>query len=201
LATDVGTSSTTEAVSSSIDSIPPRKPQRPRINVAIILNRSPLITRTPSVFERAYYAYQARIRRALHNPFQYDFYFKQGSPLEIQFNSEERKRERKAFGAPFGEVEENLDQVEKDENVGIMVDSQADQREGAGEKIMPRRHKADEQNDVRSLDREGQRNLYLLLLQKNPTKQLWRFPQGIVEKGQVLHHVRMKFQLHCMAFD
>jgi hypothetical protein len=93
-------------------------------------------------------------------------------------------------------VEENPDKVEEeDSNAGIMAESQADQREGAGEKIMPRRHKADDQNDVRSLDRQGQRNLYLLLLQKDPTKQVWRFPQGTVEKGEVLHRVRLNFGL------
>src|SRR6266849_3783603 len=55
---------------------------RPKLHTAVILNRSPILTRTPTSFERAYYAYQARIQRALHNPFPHDFYFKPGSLLE-----------------------------------------------------------------------------------------------------------------------
>ncbi|KAG6329546.1 hypothetical protein ID866_9541, partial [Astraeus odoratus] len=99
-ATEVASSGPGDAVE------PATRPKKahPNLHTAIILNRSPLLTRTPSPFERAFYAYQARIHRALHNPFPYDFYFKQGSPLETRFNIEERRRERKAFGAPFGTV-------------------------------------------------------------------------------------------------
>jgi large subunit ribosomal protein L46 len=169
---------------------PPRKTQKPLINTAIILNRSPLITRTPSIFERAYYAYQSRIRRALHNPFPYEFYFKQGSPLEVQFNAEERKRERKAFGYPFGKEEVKVNEKDEPEMetdaFSVVMD---EQREGAGEKIMPRRHEADETGDVHKLDRKGQRNLYLLLQQKAPNNHIWRFPQGTLEKGHLLHQV------------
>jgi large subunit ribosomal protein L46 len=98
-------------------------------------------------------------------------------------------------------VEESPDKVEEDVNAGVADDSQVVQREGAGEKIMPRKHKADIENDVRNLDRQGQRNLYLLLLEKDPTKQLWRFPQGTVEKGEVLHRVRLTFASIINCFD
>ena len=67
-----------------------------------MLNHSPILTRTPLLFERAYYTYQVHIQRALHNPFPHDFYFKLGSLLESKFNLEQCKRDRKAFGSGFG---------------------------------------------------------------------------------------------------
>jgi large subunit ribosomal protein L46 len=154
------------------------------MNTAIILNRSPLITRTPSIFERAYYAYQARIQRALHNPFPYDFWFKQGSPLETRFRAEELKKERNAFGKPFGmpamDAEGNI--------VGPSYEDAGLQEED--EESMPRVHPADTKGDVRSLDRKGQRNLYLLIKSMSEDeKEVWKFPQGEVEKNELLHEV------------
>jgi large subunit ribosomal protein L46 len=116
----------------------------------VILNRSPVITRTPTPFERAYYAYQQRIARALHNPFPHEFYFKPGAPLEQRF--------RRA-----GEEDEAL---------------------------ASRWTKADEAKDVRSLDRQGQRNLYLVLLKKEGGKETWTFPSGDVKPDELLHEVR-----------
>lgn len=162
-----------------------KRSTRPNITTAIILNRSPTLTRTPTPFERAYYAYQARIRRALHNPFPYEFYFKQGSLLETRFNIEEAEREQLAFGKDFtGEVVTN----EKEEANKRAV-AQLSQQEGEGEVIMPRTHEADIKKDTKSLDRKGARNLYLLLRVDQDGKQVWRFPQGGVEKGELLHQV------------
>jgi large subunit ribosomal protein L46 len=122
---------------------------RASLRTAVILNRSPVITRTPTPFERAYYAYQQRIARALHNPFPHEFYFKPGAPLEQRFNLEEARRDRRAFGKNFGADAEGAftkpagtpDAVEEDEA------------------LASRWTKADEAKDVRSLDRQGQRNL------------------------------------------
>jgi len=57
---------------------------------------------------------------------------------------------------------------------------------------MPRTHPADVKEDVKSLDRRGQRNLYLLLHTLEDGKGVWRFPQGDVEKGQFLHQAAQK---------
>ncbi|KAH7927741.1 hypothetical protein BV22DRAFT_1060488 [Leucogyrophana mollusca] len=156
-----------------------KKSGSPALHTSIILNRSPIITRTPSPFERAYYAYQARIHRALHNPFPYEFYFKQGSPLETRFNIEERRRERKAFGTPFG-----VDTSEKSEATELAEASLRDE----DEETLPRIHEADLKNDFKNLNRRGQRNLYLMLLKKESGSDVWRFPQGGVNKGELLHH-------------
>lgn len=162
-----------------VDAALSKKTTRPNLHTGVILNRSPIITRTPTAFEKAYYAYQARIHRALHNPFPYDFYFKQGSPLEARFNIEERRRERKAFGAPFGMQTGETSEAEK-----LAEATMRDEEEA-----MPRVHEADINSDFKNLHRRGQRNLYLLLQKQENGMAVWKFPQGSVDRGELLHHV------------
>ncbi|KAG6879042.1 hypothetical protein C0992_005667 [Termitomyces sp. T32_za158] len=179
--------------SSSSQPVPPirtRRPPRAVITTAVVLNRSPILTRTPSLFERAYYSYQARIRRALHSPFPIDFYFKQGSLLETKFNLEEKKRERRAFGGRFKTEEEYVSQ-EKAATDKAAADQLALQ-EGEDNKLMPRVHEADTSRDYKSLDRKGKRNIYLLLQTLSDGKEIWRFPQGGVEKGELLHQAAQR---------
>ncbi|KAG9318160.1 39S mitochondrial ribosomal protein L46-domain-containing protein [Chiua virens] len=151
---------------------------RPNLHTAVILNRSPLLTPTPTPFEKTFYAYQARIHRALRNPFPTEFYFKQGSPLETRFNIEERRRERSSFGAPFG-LDSSEERVEATELMEIAMKDEVDES-------MPRAHEADE-TDFKNLNRRGQRNLYLLLETRENGKNVWRLPQGDVQKGEFLH--------------
>ncbi|RDB21361.1 54S ribosomal protein L17, mitochondrial [Hypsizygus marmoreus] len=187
----LATETTSEPSSSAL--IPPVRTKRlPRaqISASVILNRSPIITRTPTLFERAYYAYQARIRRALHNPFPFDFYFKQGSLLETQFSMEEKKRERRAFGPKFNKEEEFVSK-EKAAADKAAADQLALQ-EGETEELMPRVHVADTNRDLKSLDRKGKRNIYILLQTKQDSKYIWRFPQGGVEKGELLHQAAQR---------
>lgn len=171
-----------------------KKTVKPHISTAVVLNRSPILTRTPSLFEKAFYAYQQRIRRALHNPFPYEFYFKQGTLLETRFNVEERKREKLAFGPGFLEKENTS---EEKRAADIAAVEQLAQQEGEGEELMSRKHPADDSGDVMSLDRAGTRNLYLLLQAVENGKEVWRFPQGDLGKGQFLHQVRCS--LSCLA--
>ncbi|EPT05402.1 hypothetical protein FOMPIDRAFT_1039417 [Fomitopsis schrenkii] len=149
---------------------------KPAIQTAVILNRSPFLTRTPSPFETSYHAYQARVQRALSNPFPDEFYFRPGSILEGEFNAEEKHREKLAFGGPYV----------KDKPKQAAVDSE--DAAGKPQGPMPRVHEADVKNDVKSLDRQGERNLYLLVHGQNAAgKDVWRFPQGGIEEGQALH--------------
>lgn len=164
----------------------PHKPPRPHLHTAVILNRSPILTRTPTPFERAYYAYQARVQRALHNPFPYEFYFKPGSLLESKFNLEERKRDRKAFGPGFG--------ADHPLAPGAGLSAQDLKKFGRDEDETPapRVHASDENGDLKSLDRKGQRNLYLLVKQKtDAANTAWRFPESaITTSGELLHEVK-----------
>jgi len=185
LATEASTPEVAQA-----DAVLSKKTARPILHTGIILNRSPIITRTPTAFEKAYYAYQSRIHRALHNPFPYEFYFKQGSPLESRFNIEERRRERKAFGAPFG--------MQKGETSEADKLAEATMRDE--EEAMPRIHDADINSDFKHLGRRGQRNLYLLLQMQKDGATVWRFPQGSVEKGELLHHVSNFSSSHACTY-
>ncbi|PPQ64649.1 hypothetical protein CVT26_002739 [Gymnopilus dilepis] len=162
---------------------------KPRISTAVILNRAPILTRSPTPFEKAYYSYQARIRRSLHNPFPNDFYFKPGTLLETRFNLEERKREHRAFGPGFLPKE---DISEEKRLADIAAVEQLAQQEGEGEELMPRVHPSDTNGDTKSLDRQGQRNLYLLLHTSEQGKDVWRFPQGGVAKDQFLHQAAQR---------
>ncbi|KAI0079022.1 60S ribosomal protein L17 [Panus rudis PR-1116 ss-1] len=154
---------------------------KPTLQTAIILNRSPIITREPYPFERAYYAYQARIQRALHNPFPYDFYFKAGSLLEGRFREEEAQREKEAFGRPVRRRKGSADPSASAQPTEI-VDGEEKLRPA------PRVHPSDKTGDVKSLDRAGERNLYLLVFGKDQAgNQVWRFPQGGLQAGELLH--------------
>jgi len=147
---------------------------KPLLEAAVIVNRSPTITRSPSRFEKTFFQYQSRIARALHNPFPYEFYFKQGSPLEAQFNIEERSRERQAFGrltrTMWDTTEANLEAAKlAKEEVG---------------KRATRFTEADKRKDLRSLDRRGERNLYLVTKSEDSS---WSFPRAAIRKGEFLH--------------
>jgi large subunit ribosomal protein L46 len=188
-----------DAPASTSSSAPPAAPPasgskslRAGINTAIILNRAPILTRAPTPFEKAYYQYQQRIQRALHNPFAYDFYFKPGAPLEGAFNLAEAKRDRKAFGKGFGMDAE-----------GAFAPPAAGAPElGAEEEepTAPRFTAADEKGDVKSLDRYGQRNLYLLIQKKVGGKQVWAFPEGGVESDELLHEASSKHAISCTDY-
>lgn len=155
------------------------------LEASVIVNRSPTITRSPSRFEKTFFQYQSRVARALHNPFPYEFYFKQGSPLEAQFNIEERKRERQAFGrltsTMWDTTEANLEAAElAKEEVG---------------KRATRFTEADKRKDLHSLDRRGERNLYLVTKSEDGS---WSFPRATIKKGEFLHQVRNRY--HHLSF-
>lgn len=67
--------------------------------------------------------------------------------------------------------------------------AQLAEQEGEGEEMIPRVHPSDESRDFKSLDRKGKRNLYLLL---QDNEGAWRFPQGDVKKGELLHQAAQR---------
>lgn len=112
--------------------------------------------------------------------------------IEVKFNEEERKRERKAFG-PMFVATEIVDEDQKESQEAAIQKLNEQQQEDEGGELIPRIHPADVSRDYKSLDRKGRRNLYLLLLTKENEKDVWRFPQGGVEKGELLHQVIAPF--------
>ncbi|KAJ7236715.1 50S ribosomal subunit L30 [Mycena haematopus] len=174
--------------SSSSSSRSPRAP-KPILYTSVILNRAPILTPSPTTFERAFYAYQQRIRRALHNPFPSDFYFKQGSLLEARFNAEERFRERVAWGPKYVKEEEVSPEQKAAEQAAI---DQIALQEKSDDKLMPRVHPADAARDYHSLDRKGRRNIYLLIQRAQQGKSVWEFPRGQAEEGELLHQAAQR---------
>lgn len=153
-----------------------------RIITSVLLNRSPILTATPTPFEQAYHNYQARIARALSNPFPREFYFKKGAIAERQFLTEESAREKEAFGDDFGENQlADLGEEDKTGAVGQTEDVTA----------LPREHQSDRVGDVKNLNRKGDRNLYLLV----KAGEGWRLPQGPAESGATLHMAALN-ELH-----
>lgn len=103
--------------------------------------------------------------------------------LEGKFLKEEEVREREAFGRNRDAASGEAVDAAKDEVVEVI---------GQEEEVkpMPREHEADRTGDVRSLERKGERNLYLLIQVKDGGKETWRFPEGGLEEGELLHEVR-----------
>ncbi|KAJ6547153.1 50S ribosomal subunit L30 [Mycena capillaripes] len=184
----VSRSLATVAGESSSLSRSPRAP-KPILYTSVILNRAPILTPSPTVFERAFYAYQQRIRRALHNPFPSEFYFKQGSLLEARFNSEERFRERVAWGPTYAKEEDVSPEKQAAEQAAM---DQMALQEQSDEKLMPRVHPSDAARDYHSLDRKGRRNLYLLIQRTEDKKAIWEFPRGPAEQGELLHQAAQR---------
>ncbi|KAG9096081.1 54S ribosomal protein L17 mitochondrial [Ceratobasidium sp. 370] len=154
----------------------------PPIITSVLLNRSPILTKLPTPFEQAYCDYQARIARALSNPFPREFYFKKGAIAERQFLTEESTREKEAFGQGFGETQlADLAEEDKTGALGQTEDVAA----------LPREHESDRTGDVKNLNRKGDRNLYLLV----KAAEGWRLPQGPAERGATLHTIALQ-ELH-----
>jgi large subunit ribosomal protein L46 len=157
------------------------------LRTAVILNRAPLLTPSPTVFERAFYAYQQRIRRALHNPFPSEFYFKPGSLLESRFKAEERFREKVAWGPTYAKEEDLSPEQKAAEQAAL---DQMALQEKDDDRLMPRVHPSDAARDYHSLDRKGRRNIYLLVQNILDGRDVWQFPEGPAAQGELLHQVR-----------
>ena len=104
---------------------------------------------------------------------------------------EEKTREREAFGRPWLFLKKRSDGLDE---YGNPVDPTVGQTDSIGEEILqppaPRIHESDKTGDVKNLNRQGERNLYLLVRGKDVTgKDVWRFPQGGLEEGELLHQV------------
>lgn len=82
-----------------VTSTAPRKAYR--VLAAPLLSRPPLLTRNLTSFERAYYLYQKRLNERLAIPFTRYFYFKKGTPSDVEWKrkAKPRKTPAKDIGA------------------------------------------------------------------------------------------------------
>ena len=153
-----------------------------KISASIVLSRTPFLTRTPTPLESAVFAYNLKLHRHLSQPFPKDFYFKKGSAAETTFDQLEQERQKSAFAPPAmnkaggkGKGKTPAAGGEQDASTSAAEDQGADRGLYA---VLPRKTAADEANDVRSLERQGERTLYLVVKQG---KAGWRFPADAVD--------------------
>lgn len=172
------------------------------VQTATLVNRSPVLTRPQTSFETALFQYNANVGRALFNPFPYDFYFKSGSLLKRHFNKEERVRESQAFNwgtkkshkSPSKKISTASRPSKKHTQAKVeSVASVSIPPEDLDMELMSRSTEADRINDTKSLNRNGHRNLYLLIKKSNQ----WRLPGALggLRNGELLHEAARR-ELH-----
>ncbi|KAI0480828.1 39S mitochondrial ribosomal protein L46-domain-containing protein [Xylariaceae sp. FL0804] len=177
-----------------------------RIRGGMILTRAPLLTRTPTPFEDAFYFYQKRLNERLAIPFRHNFFFKKdtAADLDWRIKFEERgeiaakelgryyPKGRNAWndellvGSTLSNHERVRDILLKDAESRVTEDGEkAKPHEIVPvERPMDRVTEADRTGDVRRLDRRLDRTLYLLVRRDDGR---WMFPTDEVTTEEHLH--------------
>ncbi|ORX96254.1 hypothetical protein K493DRAFT_314588 [Basidiobolus meristosporus CBS 931.73] len=138
-----------------------------QVAAGVLVARTPVILRDPTSFETAYFKHQESSERDQAAPFPVEFYFKKGSIAEKRWLAEHSGK-----GA-----------ATKDPNgKGALEETGVN----AQFTPAPRETTADLRKDVHSLDRALQRTLYLIV-KKAGQERAWQFPEGLVEKNELLH--------------
>lgn len=156
----------TEASESSTQSDIAQSTERMKdqsIGTYLLLSRLPTILPSPTPFESSVYAYNAKLERALSQPFPRDLYFKKGSAAETQFLEDEKERQAARKGD--AKVNEQLSSVP-------LSSAQS-------QTLTSRKTQADETNDVRSLQRKLERTLFLVIKGGKAGEQ-WTLPHSVI---------------------
>ncbi|KAM0485902.1 hypothetical protein ACHAPX_000598 [Trichoderma viride] len=198
----------TETKASVTDAAPPptsTKTSYPYdIRSGLVLTRPPLLTRTLHPFENAYYFYQKRLEERLNTPFITSIYFKPDTAAQLDWSLKVQERggtvakelgtyhgkNSKAWddelkvGDQLSSQESVLDSLLKDAAARVSDDAEVIAPEDVVpvERPVERLSEADKKNDVRRLDRQMERTLYLVV--KGPDG--WGFPADVL-KDENLH--------------
>jgi len=138
------------------------------ISVGILLKRAPIILKPLSEFEIAYLKYRRELDKNDAKPFPADFFFKKGTINEKKWSNALTAAEEE--GIPEDKVMEKYQESEI-----------------ASLKLENSKTKADIENNVKALNRALDCTLYLIV--KRNAKSDWEFPNGLLEKDEVLHEV------------
>ena len=178
----------------------------------MILTRPPLLTRTQTPFEDAFYFYQKRLNERLTLPFTQSAFFKRDTPPQLDWALKLKERNG-VVAREVGQYNGRSASAWDDElRVGDKLSSPETLRETILEDAVPRVSddaeeipvdervpverpiervtEADKKGDVRRLDRELERTLYLVVM---GDKGRWEFPTASVTTDEALHEVRMPF--------
>lgn len=173
----------------------------------LILTRPPLLTRKLHPFENAFFFYQKRLEERLNTPFITGIYFKPDTSRRLDWDLKVRERQgavAKELGVYHGKSsrawEDELavgDEMSSQESLvkSLLRDAEARVSDDAevipAEDVVPvegplaRETEADKKKDVKRLDRELERTLYLVVKGKDG----WGFPADVVAGGENLHVV------------
>lgn len=157
LITEASESSTQSDIAQSTETM-----KNQSIGTYLLLSRLPTILPSPTPFESSVYAYNAKLERALSQPFPRDLYFKKGSAAETQFLEDEKERQAARKGD--AKVNEQLSSVP-------LSSAQS-------QTLTSRKTQADETNDVRSLQRKLERTLFLVIKGGKAGEQ-WTLPHSV----------------------
>jgi large subunit ribosomal protein L46 len=150
------------------------------VYASVVLSRPPMLTPTLHRFEESFYFYQRRLDQRLALPFTRYFYFKKGTPTDLEW-----KRKQKEHADPYtgfgkeGWRDELLVGDDRYKEAGTyerLVKTTVTGEEGLEDAgIMERETEADRKKYRKSLDRAGEKTLYLLV---KKDKGRWSFPEA-----------------------
>ncbi|MBE3047644.1 hypothetical protein IMZ48_35055 [Candidatus Bathyarchaeota archaeon] len=204
------TAAAAEATPSTPDAPPsPATSPRSLIRAGVILTRAPLLTRSETPLESAYYFYQKRLNERLTLPFTQAAFFKRDTPPQLDWAEKLRERggvvareigqyngrsasawdDELRVGDGLSGQEALRDSILKDAEARVSEDAEVIPLEDRVpvERPLDRVTEADRTGDVKRLDRELARTLYLVV-QKEDGK--WEFPTASVSTDEALHDVR-----------
>ncbi|KAI4107177.1 MAG: hypothetical protein L6R37_001754 [Teloschistes peruensis] len=194
-----------------------------KIKASVLLSRPPLLTRSLTPFEKAFFLYQKRLNERLALPFTRYFYYQKGTPGDVEWKQKIRERLTPArdigrynaygkegwndellIGAQEAEPENQLE--------ALVRDAEAEVKEGEGEeraergqqelkkeavqRPMPRVTEADRVGDMKSLDRRLERTLYLVVKEGKERGGRWWFPSDVLTGKESLHTAAERVIVH-----
>ncbi|KAJ6446443.1 50S ribosomal subunit L30 [Purpureocillium lavendulum] len=181
------------------------------VRSGLILTRAPLLTRRLHPFENAFFFYQKRLEERLNTPFITSIYFKPDTARRLDWNLKVREREgavAKELGVYHGKSarawddelkvgdalssqDSMLDSLLRDAEARVSDDAEVIAPEDVVpvERPVARETEADRKGDVRRLDRQLDRTLYLVVKGKDGS---WGFPADVVPKNENLHEAAQR---------
>lgn len=175
------------------------------INAGVVLSRPPQITRDLEPFEKAFHFYQKRLNERLALPFTKYFYFKRGTPADVDWKNKIKERRTPArdignynayasdawndellLGSKESEPENLVEALVQDAESTANATSQDTSKKEEIPRPFSRVTEADKKGDHKSLNRLLSRTLYLLVQSKEG---YWKFPSLPIEEEETLREV------------
>ncbi|KAI4259285.1 MAG: hypothetical protein LQ352_000825 [Teloschistes flavicans] len=193
------------------------------IKASVLLSRPPMLTRSLTPFEKAFFLYQKRLNERLALPFTRYFYYQKGTPGDVEWKQKIRERLTPArdigrynaygkegwndevlVGAQEAEPENQLEALVRDAEVEVKEEEgeegaargQQEVKTEAVQRPMPRVTEADRVGDTKSLDRRLERTLYLVVKEGKERGGRWWFPSDGLMGKESLHTATERIIVH-----